>query len=338
EQLALLEGTFKTTPKPSSEVRKSLASRLCMTAREVQIWFQNRRAKQKNMLLRASSAARSAAGSPPASAAASAAPVAAPASIAAPPPLVPSAVPHAGGVPNAAACAVPHTGPSAAGPMPSGPMSASLISALLPPSAATKHARAASADRSAPAVSPGAGRRDAGVARRYSDIPVFGELLTASTASTSKKKRRDEGRFDVARVHQEAFDGTNKLPVKPDDLSPTADEQFSMLDPANLPNFMAPPPPPLGALPMGDLWMPYGAMPPPDPLHMLGLNLPFAPPPQSDPLADAAFYQSLLLLTQAQAPRAPDLALPKDAFAMPPPRSDALGADLFAPGSQPGGT
>ncbi|KAJ2753495.1 hypothetical protein IWQ56_006608, partial [Coemansia nantahalensis] len=53
EQLALLEGTFKTTPKPSSEVRKSLAGRLSMTAREVQIWFQNRRAKQKNMLLRA---------------------------------------------------------------------------------------------------------------------------------------------------------------------------------------------------------------------------------------------------------------------------------------------
>ncbi|KAJ2338194.1 hypothetical protein IWW50_007097, partial [Coemansia erecta] len=53
EQLALLEATFKATPKPTSETRKTLASRLCMTAREVQIWFQNRRAKQKNMLLRA---------------------------------------------------------------------------------------------------------------------------------------------------------------------------------------------------------------------------------------------------------------------------------------------
>ncbi|KAI7827377.1 homeobox domain-containing protein, partial [Kickxella alabastrina] len=47
EQLTLLEGTFKSTPKPSSELRKSLASTLGMTAREVQIWFQNRRAKQK---------------------------------------------------------------------------------------------------------------------------------------------------------------------------------------------------------------------------------------------------------------------------------------------------
>ncbi|KAJ2640949.1 hypothetical protein GGH99_009006, partial [Coemansia sp. RSA 1285] len=37
DQLALLEGTFKNTPKPSSEVRKALATALHMSAREVQI-------------------------------------------------------------------------------------------------------------------------------------------------------------------------------------------------------------------------------------------------------------------------------------------------------------
>ncbi|KAI8325114.1 Homeodomain-like protein, partial [Martensiomyces pterosporus] len=47
EQLLILESTFKTSPKPSSDVRKSLAGQLGMSAREVQIWFQNRRAKQK---------------------------------------------------------------------------------------------------------------------------------------------------------------------------------------------------------------------------------------------------------------------------------------------------
>ncbi|KAJ2361626.1 hypothetical protein IW150_007196, partial [Coemansia sp. RSA 2607] len=55
EQLELLEGTFKNTPKPSSDIRKALAQKLSMTAREVQIWFQNRRAKQKNLMMRASS-------------------------------------------------------------------------------------------------------------------------------------------------------------------------------------------------------------------------------------------------------------------------------------------
>ncbi|KAJ1918955.1 hypothetical protein H4219_002311 [Mycoemilia scoparia] len=48
EQYEVLEGTFRTNPKPSSEMRRNLASRLSMTAREVQIWFQNRRAKAKN--------------------------------------------------------------------------------------------------------------------------------------------------------------------------------------------------------------------------------------------------------------------------------------------------
>ncbi|KAJ2449661.1 hypothetical protein EV183_004771 [Coemansia sp. RSA 2336] len=249
EQLALLEGTFKSTPKPSSEVRKALASKLCMTAREVQIWFQNRRAKQKNMMLRASTAARSAES-------ASSTPPAAP--------------------PTAAAAPV--------APVP-------------------KHARAASADR------PPA--RDAGP-RRHSDIASLG-LGAAATAPAgsnaapgwaepSRLKKRDTGRFHTARVHQEAFDGTNKLPVKPDDLTPTADEQFSMLDPTNLPTFMMPTQPSMPPLGSG-LWMPYGAPPP--------ASLPAAP--QTDALA---LYNSLLGMA-APAPPLPGFGSVPGSGALP---------------------
>ncbi|KAJ2850180.1 hypothetical protein IWW36_002088 [Coemansia brasiliensis] len=277
EQLALLEGTFKTTPKPSSEVRKMLASKLCMTAREVQIWFQNRRAKQKNMMLRASTAARSG--------------------------------DSASSTPPAAAATVGSTGSSVG-----------LAGALQPPThptaaaeaAITKHARAASADR------PATRGSDAGsAARRHSDIASlgFGAGLTAPAGSSGAlgwaepsraTKKRDSGRFHTARVHQEAFDGTNKLPVKPDDLTPTADEQFSMLDPTNLPTFMMPSlpssvPPPLGS----GLWMPYGAVPQPP------SNLPAAP--QTDALA---LYNSLLGIT-TPAPPLPGFGVPGGGGGLP---------------------
>ncbi|KAJ3049142.1 hypothetical protein HK097_009832, partial [Rhizophlyctis rosea] len=47
EQVAGLEKAFQRNPKPMSEVRNSLAEQLQMQPREVQIWFQNRRAKER---------------------------------------------------------------------------------------------------------------------------------------------------------------------------------------------------------------------------------------------------------------------------------------------------
>ncbi|KAL1920601.1 uncharacterized protein VTP21DRAFT_978 [Calcarisporiella thermophila] len=45
EQLAELESLFEVTDTPSFDIRESVGKRLGMTNREVQIWFQNRRAK-----------------------------------------------------------------------------------------------------------------------------------------------------------------------------------------------------------------------------------------------------------------------------------------------------
>ncbi|KAL4266368.1 Homeobox domain-containing protein [Pleurotus pulmonarius] len=47
-QLKVLETIFKSDTKPNASRRKDLASQLDMTARGVQVWFQNRRAKEKN--------------------------------------------------------------------------------------------------------------------------------------------------------------------------------------------------------------------------------------------------------------------------------------------------
>ncbi|KAL1916410.1 uncharacterized protein VTP21DRAFT_5601 [Calcarisporiella thermophila] len=46
-QLRILEQSFGENPKPNAAVRRALAQRLDMTCRNVQIWFQNRRAKAK---------------------------------------------------------------------------------------------------------------------------------------------------------------------------------------------------------------------------------------------------------------------------------------------------
>lgn len=48
EQLAVLEREFDANPMPNKEVRDQLSSRLGLTSRQVQIWFQNKRAKVKN--------------------------------------------------------------------------------------------------------------------------------------------------------------------------------------------------------------------------------------------------------------------------------------------------
>ncbi|KAI8887919.1 homeobox, partial [Backusella circina FSU 941] len=44
-QYTRLMEMFEETDTPSSEIRAHLASELDMTNREVQVWFQNRRAK-----------------------------------------------------------------------------------------------------------------------------------------------------------------------------------------------------------------------------------------------------------------------------------------------------
>jgi hypothetical protein len=48
EQLALLEKEFETNPMPNKDVREHLSQNLGLTSRQVQIWFQNKRAKVKN--------------------------------------------------------------------------------------------------------------------------------------------------------------------------------------------------------------------------------------------------------------------------------------------------
>jgi hypothetical protein len=53
QQLKVLEETFRTTQKPDGNVRKALAAQLDMTPRNVQVWFQNRRAKDKTLAKRA---------------------------------------------------------------------------------------------------------------------------------------------------------------------------------------------------------------------------------------------------------------------------------------------
>jgi hypothetical protein len=48
EQLSILEREFEANPMPNKEVRDHLSSHLGLTSRQVQIWFQNKRAKVKN--------------------------------------------------------------------------------------------------------------------------------------------------------------------------------------------------------------------------------------------------------------------------------------------------
>ncbi|OAV94526.1 hypothetical protein PTTG_26982 [Puccinia triticina 1-1 BBBD Race 1] len=52
-QLGILEAQFQANCKPDVALRKQLADRLDMTPREVQVWFQNRRAKTKKLEKRA---------------------------------------------------------------------------------------------------------------------------------------------------------------------------------------------------------------------------------------------------------------------------------------------
>jgi hypothetical protein len=48
-QFKVLEKTFLENPKPNAAIRRWLAQKLVMTPRGVQVWFQNRRAKEKSV-------------------------------------------------------------------------------------------------------------------------------------------------------------------------------------------------------------------------------------------------------------------------------------------------
>ncbi|KAH7888470.1 hypothetical protein F5I97DRAFT_1804323 [Phlebopus sp. FC_14] len=56
-QLKVLEDVFRKDTKPNAALRKKLANELDMQPRAVQVWFQNRRAKDKHLRKRAHSAA-----------------------------------------------------------------------------------------------------------------------------------------------------------------------------------------------------------------------------------------------------------------------------------------
>ncbi|KAG0749883.1 hypothetical protein G6F62_001388 [Rhizopus arrhizus] len=54
EQLSILEKTFTINQSPNSRIREQLSRELGMSERSIQIWFQNRRAKVKNIAKRSS--------------------------------------------------------------------------------------------------------------------------------------------------------------------------------------------------------------------------------------------------------------------------------------------
>ena len=49
EETKILQAVFERNPKPDAMLRAALADRLGMTARNIQIWFQNKRAKTKKV-------------------------------------------------------------------------------------------------------------------------------------------------------------------------------------------------------------------------------------------------------------------------------------------------
>uniref|UniRef100_A0A6B2LNZ6 Homeobox domain-containing protein n=1 Tax=Arcella intermedia TaxID=1963864 RepID=A0A6B2LNZ6_9EUKA len=50
EQLEVLEKVYEREKLPGLDLRKELAQKLSMTPRRVQVWFQNKRAKEKRMV------------------------------------------------------------------------------------------------------------------------------------------------------------------------------------------------------------------------------------------------------------------------------------------------
>ncbi|KAJ2723801.1 hypothetical protein GGI07_002420 [Coemansia sp. Benny D115] len=293
DQLLLLEGTFKTTPKPSSEARKALALRLNMTAREVQIWFQNRRAKQKNMVLKASSAspdATDAGAAPACRAELDAALVSA---------LLPERVVRASASARAGSLETDRS------------PAVMRRHSDVPP--ALVHAATAGGQPRATATAAAAGcypptALGEGASSTAASAGPMGPLAMYAPPAQKKKRAGATDRFDTARVHYEAFDGTNKLPLKPDDyMGRSTDDQASLQDPANLPFFLGPAPAPM--LPTPGLGAPMALGPPPFPPPVPCSWPGGAPVSQQHPPLSPADFAALFSGLFSQPAAAPGLAL-----------------------------
>ena len=47
KQLLILQATYEKEPRPSRTMREELAAQTGLTAKVIQVWFQNRRSKEK---------------------------------------------------------------------------------------------------------------------------------------------------------------------------------------------------------------------------------------------------------------------------------------------------
>ena len=66
EAIAFFEEFYKTEPIPTLESRKRLAGEWGVTPRQIQVWFQNRRQREKNAALQAERESKEAVAQPPA--------------------------------------------------------------------------------------------------------------------------------------------------------------------------------------------------------------------------------------------------------------------------------
>ncbi|KAJ1951801.1 hypothetical protein EC988_003900, partial [Linderina pennispora] len=292
EQLFRLENVFKDDPKPVAEIRKVLSDELGMTTREVQIWFQNRRAKQKNQVKKPEDtvAEQPSSSSQPRR------------------PSMNEALTDASGRALRRMSDIPQSskraGKAHASPSGLARTEAMVNAALSTPSTSATKIPAMSLPLlggmpgipSVPATMP---------------MPVNFAMAGSSTGvpqSMKKKKKRggngDDGRYSSARVYHATFDGSEVPPVKAEDLEPNSDDEgFNSLDPSNLPNFMMPGMPPV---PFGGIGSNVPSYPHPVNTGMISGG-PFNPMQQSSGLAAALFTG--MLSTSQPAPALSGLSL-----------------------------
>ncbi|KAJ1944067.1 hypothetical protein FBU59_002707, partial [Linderina macrospora] len=304
EQLIRLEYVFKDDPKPQAETRKILSDQLGMTTREVQIWFQNRRAKEKN-LVKGQDGKEVKEKKPKSEQASS------------------SALPRRPSMPEMSAD-VPVQMARRKSDFPQPPSAAVRAGKerASPSDMATAEAMAnavlaASVTSVAkiPTMSlPLLGTTMPGMPSNIpSTIPMPVNYVMAASSSSAgvsqpmkKKKKRagngDGGRYESARVYHAAFDGSQVPPVKAENFESDGNgenEQFNELDPANLPNFMMPGMPPM---PYGGIGSNVPSYSQPIPTGVMNSG-PFAPLQQ--PTGLAALLNGMLSATQPPAPAPP---------------------------------